>query len=379
MRRWLALALITFSSCDLYSQHYQLTASGSKILDSVYNSYIFNHQVPGLAVGILVRDSVVYAKGFGVKNVKTKEQVTHESLFHVASLSKPFVATGVMQLLARHKIALDSPLIKYLPYFKMGTEKYRAITIRQMLSHTSGLPDVHDYAWDKPQYDIHAGERYVRSLKNEQLAFDPGDDFAYSNLAYDILGEVIANVSGVTFEEYMSNNVLLPAGMHNSTFLRMSVKDHLATSPHVRGRKGVEVSSVYPYNRCHAPSSTLHSSVSDMLKWAVVLNNSLKENHTILAPGSLQQMATSHFEINPFTAAGLGWFIHQDDEIEYIFHTGSDVGFSSMFAFFPEQQVSIVVLSNCDFINVLHATSTAFRVLQQRRPLASFDNLLFVR
>ena len=376
MRVWLTFSVITFSSHCIYSQNYNLTKVGSEILDSVYNSYVSKLQVPGLAVGILLHDSVLYSKGFGVTNLNSKIPVTKQSVFHLASVSKAFVATAIMQLAGQGKIALDSPLVKYLPNFKLNSEGYRDITIRQMLSHTSGLPDVQDYDWDTPRYDDRALESYVLSLQTKELAFHPGEDFGYSNMAYNILGEVISKVSGVTFEEYMTINILLPGKMFSSSFLNVSIIPELTTYPHIRGHRRIEVSEIYPYNRCHAPSSTLRSSLSDMLKWAAILANG---SNQILSQRRLEQMTTSHYEVNPFTFAGLGWFIHEDNEIRYIFHTGRDVGFSSMFVYFPKQCMSIVVLSNCDFVNVMHAASTAFRVLQQMPPLSSFDDLLFLR
>jgi CubicO group peptidase (beta-lactamase class C family) len=379
MKTCLAITFLTVLHWNLFSQEYQLTSKGKKILDSVYSEYIVSDKIPGLAVGIMLRDTVVYSNGFGLKNLKTIDPVTDESIFHLASASKPFVATAVMQLVETHKIALDSPLVKYLEYFKLNSDGYRTITIRQMLAHMSGLPDVKTYEWNKPQYDDQAAERYVRSLENLKLAFDPGDDFGYSNMAYDILGEVIAKAAGVTFEEYMNTNLFLPAKMFHSTFLKVMVETDLATTPHVRGRTEIEVAPVYPYNRCHAPSSTLHSSVSDMLKWSTILSDSAKQNNGILTRSSFLQMLTPHFELDPFTSVGLGWFIHDDNETRYVFHMGRDVGFSSMLTFFPKHGLSIVVLSNCDFTDVTHATSTAFRVLQQKQPLPNSDNLLFVR
>jgi len=379
MKARLAIALLTLLSWNLFSQEYKLTKNGESLLDSVYSSYIVRYKIPGLAIGIMLRDRVIYSKGFGVKNLRTRELVSNESIFHLASVSKPFVATAVMQLVANNMISLDSPLVKYLPYFSLNSEEYRRITIRQMLTHTSGLPDVKDYEWHKAQYDDQAAGRYVRSLKNIHLAFEPGDDFGYSNMAYDILGEVIAKVAGVTFEEYMNTHIFIPAKMLHSTFLKMAVTSDLATTPHVRGHLETEIAPVYPYNRTHAPSSTLHSCVSDMLQWATILSDSAKQNNGILTGSSFQQMITPHFELDPFTSVGLGWFIHEDDETHYIFHMGGDVGFSSMITFFPKHQLSIVVLSNCDFTDVRHATSTAFRVLQQKHPLPNSDNLLFVR
>ena len=87
----------------------------------------------------------------------------------MASLTKPFVATAIMQLVEKGKVDLEKPIIKYLPYFKLKTSLYDTITIRQMLNHTSGTPDVEDYEWDKPVYDDDALEKHVRSLANKEL------------------------------------------------------------------------------------------------------------------------------------------------------------------------------------------------------------------
>jgi CubicO group peptidase (beta-lactamase class C family) len=111
------------------------------------------------------------------------------------SISKPFVATAIMQLVEKGKIDLDAPVVTYLPYFKLDSEQYKVITIQHMLSHVSGMPDVMDYEWDKPQYDAGALERYVRSLAEEKTRRKPGENFAYSNMAFECLGNVIAKVS----------------------------------------------------------------------------------------------------------------------------------------------------------------------------------------
>ena len=117
-------------------------------LDSVLTPYIDNivtsYDLPGLALGVVNDNEIVYAKTFGYLNIETEEPVTLTSLFHMASVSKPFVATAIMQLVEQNKIHLDSTVVSYLPYFKLDDENYKYITIRQMLNHTSGMPDVQD-------------------------------------------------------------------------------------------------------------------------------------------------------------------------------------------------------------------------------------------
>jgi CubicO group peptidase (beta-lactamase class C family) len=190
-------------------------------------------RLPGFAIGVVKNGKLIYAKGFGVAKLGGTTAITSKSLFHMASVTKTFVATAVMQLSEKGKIDLDAPVIRYLPYFKLNDERYRTITIRQMLSHTSGIPDTVNYNWDKPEYDAGALERFVRSIADQKLVFAPGEKFAYSNTAYEMLGDVIAKVSGESFEDYVQHKILTPLGMKDSTLLVREANPQLLTSPHI--------------------------------------------------------------------------------------------------------------------------------------------------
>ncbi|NIM57490.1 MAG: serine hydrolase [Candidatus Aminicenantes bacterium] len=309
-----------------------------------------SHELPGLAIGIVKDNEIVYAKGFGVKNIDTKEPVTTKSLFHMASVSKPFSATAIMQLVEQGKVSLDDPVVKYLPYFKVNDKRYKEITIRQMLGHISGMPDVNDYHWDKPEYDDGALERYVRSLTDEELIAAPGERFSYSNMAFEVLGDLIAKVSGVSFEDYVKKNILDPLGMHESTFLKKKVSPKLATTPHVMKLKTV-VSDIYPYHRAHAPSSTLHSNVLEMCNWAMAnMNKGAFKGKKILKPESYDILWKPAKLNNGETGrAGLSWFLRTYREIKTVSHGGGDVGYRTYFIMMPERSTAAVVLSNCDF------------------------------
>src|SRR5215471_14854286 len=158
-------------------------------LDKLIVQGMAEKHLPGLAVGIVRHGKVAYAKGFGLMTLGQPDKpVTATTLFHMASITKPFVATAIMQLVEQGKLDLDAPVTKYLPYFRLADPRYRLITVRQLVTHTSGMPDVKDYEWSRPQYDDGALERYVRSLDKAQLLWDPGAHFAYSNMAFKVLG-----------------------------------------------------------------------------------------------------------------------------------------------------------------------------------------------
>jgi CubicO group peptidase (beta-lactamase class C family) len=302
--------------------------------------------VPGIAVAVTMDSEAFYVNAFGAKNILTQEKLRPEHVFHMASVSKPFVATAIVQLVEMGKINLDDPLAAYLPYFRMDDERYKDITICQMLNHTSGMPDVDDYEWDKPQYDEEAAERYVRSLKTEKLIAAPGERFQYSNMAYDVLGDVIAKVSGKPFEGYMKESILNPLGMKESDFLYENIKKELRTSPHIWD-SGLIVSDVYPYNRMHAPSGTLNANVIDMIKWAEANLNRGELNGTrILYEESYDSLWTPYVRLSERTTQGLGWVLSEYRGFSTMSHSGDDLGFSCDFKLIPEKMMGIVLASN---------------------------------
>ncbi|HSO75381.1 MAG TPA: serine hydrolase domain-containing protein, partial [Blastocatellia bacterium] len=259
--RALAVVIAAFPQAPLAQAEDPFTLQLQPMIQQVMKE----QEVPGFAIAVVRDQKIVYASGFGVKNIdKKNDKINPESLFHMASITKPFVATSVMQLVEQGKVDLDMPVVKYLPYFRLKDERYKTITVRQMLGHISGMPDVQNYEWDKPVYDDGALERYVRTLTDKSLIAEPGTKFAYSNMAFEVLGDLIAKVSGETFEGYVQKHILKPLKMNDSTLLVKEASPQLLTSPHVLNASyDVSVSKVFPDNRMPSPSSTLYSNVVD--------------------------------------------------------------------------------------------------------------------
>lgn len=120
---------------------------------ALIEEWVTTGKLVGLSVGIVRDAELVYTGAFGVCNLATSEPVTEQSLFHLASVSKPFVATALVQLAERGKIDLDTPVASYLPYFRLADERYPTLTIAQFLGHVAGMPDTKDYGWDRPEAD----------------------------------------------------------------------------------------------------------------------------------------------------------------------------------------------------------------------------------
>jgi CubicO group peptidase (beta-lactamase class C family) len=320
-------------------------------ISAFVNQVIQSHRLAGISVGV-VRDAQPYfAAGFGVRSLESGEPVTENSLFHLASISKLFTATAVMQLAEQGKLALTDPPEKYLPYLKIKNPFGAELTIQHLLSHTSGFPDVTDYHWDAPEEDDEALERYVRSLEVE-LMFAPGEGFAYSNIAYEVLGDLVAKVSRMSFENYVKANVLDPLEMKSSSHFRKNVPPALSVTPHVSDLM-IRVSEIYPYHRAHAPSSTLHSSAVELNLWAVA---NLSSEANILLPATLADMWSPRAAVGkpdrPDKRAGLGWFIDTHRGLRTVYHSGQDVGFCTYFILIPEQRIGVTVLCNASPVPV---------------------------
>jgi CubicO group peptidase (beta-lactamase class C family) len=297
-------------------------------------------------VGVVKDGKAVYARGFGVLDIRKDIPATPKSLFHMSSVSKVFVATAIMQLVERNRLELDAPVIKCLPYFQLDDDRAEDITLRQLLTHTSGMPDIRDYQWDKPEGDTGALERYVRSLKSQKLLAPPGQRYHYSNMAYEVLGDVIAKASGQPFETYMQENVLNPLEMRRSTFLKADADAGLCATPHV-GRSKPEVSDVYPYHRAHAPSSTLHSNIEELCNWVITnVNRGRFKDLRFLQKKTFDELWKPHTDAGRGLKVGLGWMMAQRPYGLLVFHGGRDVGFQSQLTLLPDTRGGLVILGN---------------------------------
>ncbi len=318
-------------------------------IDSYLMEQVRTSGIPGLTAAVVRDGNVIYAGAHGVRKLGEDEELTPRHVFHFASVSKPFVATAIVQLAEEGKLELNDPLVKHLPYFHLSDERDREITIQQMLNHTAGMPDVEDYEWDKPQFDDKAAERYVRSMESERLLWAPGSDWAYSNMAFDALGDLIAKVSGVSFEEYVRINIFEPIGMKGSSFIYPEIDESFRTTGHV-GNPAI-VSDIYPYNRRHAPSSTLNSSVAEMTRWMLVnLGRGELGGRRILSAESYDILWTPSTELitSRGEEIGLTWLLGEHAGHRTVFHGGGDTGFRSYVLLLPDDGIGIVLASNWD-------------------------------
>ena len=332
-------------------------------LDSYMREALCLFDLPGLAVSAEVGENgpralagLNYKGAAGVKDITTKEPLKPEHVFHMASVSKLFTSAGILALCEEGKLSLEDRLRDVLPYVDIADDRVAEIQVRHMLTHTSGLADVEDYHRDTPRTDEAALKDYAtsREVRESRMLWSPSEGrFRYSNMAYELLGLMIAERSGMSYEAYMKKKFLGPLGMEASTFLTFErtggslALDDLSQAglamPHTKDSEKRIVKEVhYPYNREHGPSSTLTSNLSDLARWAKVhLDRALfpKERYN--------EIWTSYATVpNNGEGMGLGWFLRRQEGYEIYGHEGTDDGFRASFWICPQLDAHVTVVSN---------------------------------
>lgn len=314
------------------------------IVDSVVINKMNEYNIPGLAIGIVKDDIITYAKGYGIKSINRKELVTEHTVFHTASISKIFTALAIVRLEEKKHLNLNDKIVDLIPELKFNDERIKKITLKHLLNHTSGLPDIKNYNWDQNHTAETSLGDYILD-QNLKVESEPGTIYSYSNLGYNILGYVIEKVTSTSFENYVKDNLLNSSGMYNSDFRYFKIHDSLKVSPHsksgITGR--IYEREVYPYNREHAPSSTLNSSVKELSDWMIsffkILDSTSSEYNY---KKTLEPDAS-----NPHI--GLGFQLYSFESKKAIGHYGGDRGFRSFLMMMPEEKIGLVVLANCDY------------------------------
>ncbi len=261
--------------------------------------------------------------------------------------------------------------------FKMDDERYRQVTIRQALSHTSGMPDLDELEYvglvTHPEYDDRSAERFVRGLSNRKLIANPGSRFSYSNIAYNILGDILSKASEKSFESVMQEQILLPSGMPNSTFMVTDIPKHKLAWPHLRSPV-MKVNPKYPYHRPDAPASSLHTTVLDMCHWGITsLNRGSYLGQRILSSSGYDLMWTAVAERGNqrpsiYEEMGLGWTLGHFKGVKTVSHGGSGFGGTAFLLIMPEKNSAAVVLCNEESYAHFQAVRAVADVVIEQKP-----------
>jgi len=293
------------------------------------------YRVPGAAVALIENGEIVFIKSFGYRDKEKGIKMTRSSIFQTASLSKPLVAFGVLELVERGKLALDDPAEKFLTRWKLpeGDHNSGEITIRMLLSHTSGLGPG-GYLGYPPGKEVptlvEALQGEIAGSRGIEFVKKPGAEFFYSGGGYTVLQLIIEEVTGRDFSEFMENEVLLSLGMEDSFFsVSSDKKDNIAVPYSVYGGK------LPVYNFAEKAAAGLYSTVEDL---------------AIFIQHCFEMSSAREIMFEPVEDGyGLGWQIEKlEDGRIFAGHGGSNRGWKSNLAMIPTDKVGLIVLTNGD-------------------------------
>jgi NADH dehydrogenase FAD-containing subunit/CubicO group peptidase (beta-lactamase class C family) len=320
-------------------------------IDAYVTRMMRSARIPGMSVGIVRGERVVYLRAFGHADPSGRP-VTPQTPFLIGSVTKSFTALAVLQLVEAGRVQLDAPVRRYLPWFRVDDSPTSSqITVRQLLTMTSGLPQVYEtQLWTDD--DDGALERTVRFLAEKKLTGQPGRSFGYSNANYETLGLIVQTVSGESYENYIKQHVFAPLDMVNS-FVSQDEALGRGMASGYRWWFGVPIAVTLPYRRAELPAGYIIASTEDMTHYLIAeMNDGRYADTSVLSPSG---MAMRHAE-PPGNAYGLGWEFAHIGERTLINHDGGTANFQSSLFIDPAARVAVYVAANA--INALDAFST---------------------
>jgi D-alanyl-D-alanine carboxypeptidase len=307
----------------------------SDAIDDDVRSAMERQHIPGVALAVIRDGRPVKIKGYGSANIEVGTPVTSDTVLQIASVSKQFVATGVLMLVSDGKLSLNDPIAMFLDN---PPESWRAITIRQALSHTGGLTR------EAPGYDglkVQSDADVIKSAYVAPLLSKPGEKWSYSNLDYFVLAEVIRKVSGMPWPDFLAARIFIPLAMRATRTTSMSdVVPNRADGYLYRDNQFKRAEMLLALR----PSGALLSSVADLVKWDAALDAA-----TILPKSLLTQMwSPTMLNDGSTTNYGYGWAIDTYRAHRRVRHGGSLPGFRSEYVRFVDDGINVIVLANSD-------------------------------
>jgi CubicO group peptidase (beta-lactamase class C family) len=295
---------------------------------------------PGMSLAVAVGTEIVWTQGLGLADVEHDVPASANTVYRIASISKPIAATAVMQLAERGKLNIDDPVQKHVPAFPSKGEQ--TITIRHLMTHTSGIR--HYRAGEMESRDRYETvEDALRIFKNDPLLFVPGSKYSYSTYAYNLLAAVVETASGLTFETYLRTHVWEVAGMNATRFDHASAIVPRRARPYVREGGTLQNAPFADLSNKWAGGGML-STAPDLARFHLAL-----EQGKLLKPETLRVMYAPH-RLNDGSEStyGLGWASWKDARGQWIGHSGGATGGTTFLLRDPSRGVAVAVLCNLE-------------------------------
>ena len=328
-------------------------AGAIAMLDLWIGEQLAHRDLPGLSIAVVHDQEPVWAKGYGFADLVARTPATPATLYRLGSVTKLFTATAVMQLRDEGRLRLDDPVALHLPWFTVesGFGEAPEITIRHLLTHTSGLPREAAF----PYWTDHVfpgREELIAALPGQRAVFAPEDRIKYSNLGMALLGEVVAAASGEPYAEYLRRHLFAPLGM-SSTTVAPAAEHHRrrATSYLRRMPDGSREAFDYYDTGALAPAANGVSSVEDLARFAMLHFRDRPADGAaqVLAGSTLREMQRPHRVDDDWQGGrGLGFAIRRREGETLVLHGGWIGGNRTLFLLAPSRKVAVIVAINAD-------------------------------
>ena len=310
-------------------------------LDSLFQT-VFKPGEPGGAVLLVKNGKIIYKKGFGIADIETKKRITTNTLFNVGSISKTFVAYGILRLAQEGRLSLEDNLYKFFPDFKDASIA-KKVKLYHLLTHTSGLPDNRKVDEDSVFYlTAKDAENFAPLKQTEKLNFEPGEQFQYSNPAFNGLALIIEKITGKRWQQYIHEIIFKPAGMKRSKITDGPYPQTGVSHGYLSvGKTFIEKDYGEEPTFAAAGNGGVWSSVEELWKYEQAIQQHIfLDTAWINKSRTVFQFPNWKGEKPPFI--GLCWFLSPG----FIGHTGSQGGFRSDYAWWPEKNIFYVILCN---------------------------------
>lgn len=308
-------------------------------IDALIHAQIGSHE-PGVAIALLKDNQLIHCQGYGLANLEWEQPVTPHTVFGLGSLTKPFTATAIMLLEKQGKLQLDKPIQQYLPDYP--TSQY-TVTLTHLLTHTSGIPNfvTHPEFWEKHAAVKNSTDEIIELFKDLPFDFEPGTKYSYSNSGYVLLGHILERLLDKSYAEAIQQLIFDPLGMLHSYYLSPEPIIPYRASGYTSTQEGFQNARFMTVAAKHAAAG-LGSTLEDLLLWnAALCEERLLDRQTqdrMYTPVQLVDGDKENY--------GLGWGIGQYRQHPFICHAGGVPGFSTFFGRFPEDNITIIILSN---------------------------------
>jgi CubicO group peptidase (beta-lactamase class C family) len=326
----------------------------------------YYHQ-PAVSIGIVHDQDLVWAEGFGLRDVERKLPATTETVYRIASITKTFTATAIMQLRDAGKLRLDDPVKKHLPWleYRDTFPAAPAITIEQLLTHTSGLPREADFPyWTDRVFPTR--QELIAALETQAAVFEPATRYKYSNLGLALAGEVVAAVSGEPYAKYIQDHILSPLRMASTAVRTEDIdREKLATGYEIRRPDEGQPVAEETDSRALTAAANMSSNVEDLARFiSLQFRTGGDGDSQILKGSTLREMHRVHWLSDDWSSGrGLGFSVWRQGERTLVGHGGWVAGYRTQIAFDPDAKIGVIVLTNSDEAGSAAYVRQAFELL----------------